>query len=284
MPHDLEVSGMSVVWVGDGLIDANKACISVFDHGFLTGDGVFESLAVHKGKPFALDSHLARLVRSAEGIGLEPIDVDLVRQALMAVVEANQLSEAAVRITVTAGEGPLSSPRGVSKPLVIVAHTQLLIPKDASRVAIAPWPRNERGVLAGLKTTSYAENVVSSAWARQRGADEAVFLNTAGNLCEGTGSNIFVVIGGEILTPPLSSGCLAGVIRDLVISRHPVRQEDIPGSILQTTGGELEEAFLTSSLRYVQPISSIDGWEVPRCPGEVTERIRKDIISLIPQD
>jgi len=275
---------MSVVWVGDGLVDASSARVSVFDHGFLAGDGIFESLAVHRGKPFALESHLARLARSAEGIGLMGVDTELVRQALMAVVEANQLSEAAVRITVTAGEGPLSSPRGESTPLIVVAHTQFLAPKDAARVAIAPWPRNERGVLAGLKSTSYAENVVSSAWAKKRGADEAVFLNTVGNLCEGTGSNVFVVIRGEITTPPLSSGCLAGVIRELVISRHSVREEDIPGSLLRMTEGEeggIEEAFLTSSLRYVQPIRSIDGWELPKCPGQLTEQVRKDITSLI---
>ena len=122
-----------------------------------------------------------------------------------------------------------------------------------------PWPRNERSALAGVKSTSYAENVVALEWARQRGAGEALLANTAGNLCEGTGSNVFALLGGRLVTPPLSSGCLAGVVRSLLVEGGLASEEDIPVRAL----ADVEEAFLTSSTREVQPIDRLDGRPLP---------------------
>ena len=127
-----------------------------------------------------------------------------------------------------------------------------------------PWPRNERGALAGIKSTSYAENVVALAHATARGASEAIFANTIGNLCEGTGTNIFVEYEGRLVTPPLSSGCLAGVTRALVVEAMAVEELDVPVEILQTT----TEAFLTSSTRDVMPIDRIDDRSM--VPGPLT--------------
>ncbi|MGB9373604.1 MAG: aminotransferase class IV, partial [Jiangellales bacterium] len=134
-------------------------------------------------------------------------------------------------------------------------------------VALAPWPRNERGPLVGLKTTSYGDNVVALAWARERGAGEAIFGNTAGRLCEGTGSNVFVVVDDQVLTPPLSSGCLAGVTRALVLEWSDAREADLPGDALSTA----TEVFLTSSTRDVQPVSRVDERGLPT--GERTRTI-----------
>jgi branched-chain amino acid aminotransferase len=131
-----------------------------------------------------------------------------------------------------------------------------------------PWPRNERGALAGIKTTSYAENVRALAYAAERGGSEAIFANTRGNLCEGTGSNVFVVLDGELVTPPLSAGCLAGVTRGLLIEWAGAEEEDVPLSALAQAG----EAFLTGTTRDVQPIRMVDGFALPAQPGPVTRK------------
>jgi branched-chain amino acid aminotransferase len=141
-------------------------------------------------------------------------------------------------------------------------------PPTAS-VVVVPWPRNERGALAGLKTTSYAENVVALARAQEEGADEALFGNTAGNLCEGTGTNVFVVVGDRLITPPLSSGCLAGVTRELLLEVDPaIIESDVPLTQLPS----VDEAFLTSSTRDVMPISAIDGRALRAVDGAHTQR------------
>src|SRR5205085_12288505 len=124
----------------------------------------------------------------------------------------------------------------------------------------APWPRNERGALAGVKSISYAENVVALAWAHERGAGEALLTNTAGNLCEGTGSNVFVALNGRLVTPPLSAGCLAGVVRSVLVEGGLAAEEDVPAEALAL----VDEAFLTSSTREVQPIDRLDGRDLHR--------------------
>jgi branched-chain amino acid aminotransferase len=136
---------------------------------------------------------------------------------------------------------------------------------------VVPWVRNERSAVAGLKTTSYVENVVALAYAKERGAIEAVFANTRGELCECTGSNIFVVRDGVILTPPLDSGCLAGITRAVTIEwcredGMEVREEAMPVEVL----GEADEVFITSSTKDVLAIHAVDDRTVE--PGPVTAR------------
>ncbi|HVM02249.1 MAG TPA: aminotransferase class IV, partial [Acidimicrobiales bacterium] len=183
------------VWANGALVDADRACVSVFDHGLTVGDGVFETIKTYGGRPFAVRRHLDRLASSAAGMGLVPPSPDVLRAALAEVAAANRLGDAALRVTVTAGPGPMGSARGSSGPTVLVAPGALPAWPPSVEVAVVPWPRNERGALAGLKTTSYGENVVALAWARRRGASEAVFANLAGDLCEGTGSNVVVGVG-----------------------------------------------------------------------------------------
>lgn len=242
--------------------------LSVIDHGITTGDGVFESVKVVDGVPFALSRHLARLAQSATGLGLpKPDDAD-VRRAVQAVVDGEPMPYGVVRITYTAGPGPLGSSRGDSGPtlLVIACATE---PKPPTAAAIVvPWTRNERGALAGLKTTSYAENVRALAYAAEHGGSEALFTNTAGMLCEGTGSNIFCVFGDEIATPPLSAGCLAGVSRALVIEWCQVTERDISLDELAAA----EEVFLTSTTRDVQALYRVDDRELT-APGPVTKDV-----------
>jgi branched-chain amino acid aminotransferase len=152
------------------------------------------------------------LRRSAGGLRLTvPLDDTWLRAAMHAVVEANEVERGRLRLTVTGGVGPLGSDRGTTGPTVIVATAPLPGWDATTTVATMSFRRNEHSAIAGLKTTSYAENVVALDLAHRRGSSEAIFANTAGELCEGIGTNVFVGIGGRICTHPLDTGCLAGV-------------------------------------------------------------------------
>ncbi|WP_406413283.1 aminodeoxychorismate lyase [Streptomyces halstedii] len=256
------------IWVDGGLRDADDARVSVLDHGLTVGDGVFETVKITRGRPFALTRHLDRLTRSARGLGLPDPDTDEVRRAVGAVVEANPVPLARLRITYTGGLSPLGSDRGDAGPGLYVALGEAVRRPDSTAVITVPWTRNERGALTGLKTTSYAENVVALARAHERGASEALFPNTAGRLCEGTGSNVFVVLDGELHTPPVSSGCLAGITRALVAGWTGARETDLPQDVLERA----DEIFLTSTLRDVQAVHAVDGRAVPGAPGPVTAK------------
>ncbi len=208
----------------------DEARISIFDHGLVVGDGVFETIKVARGVPFALTRHLVRLARSAAGLGLPEPDLDAIKAGALAVIEASPAVELArLRITVTGGISPLGSERGGEPVTAIAAMAEAKAPTPTVDVTMVPWPRNERGALAGLKTTSYGENVLALAYAAEHGGAEAIFANSVGNLCEGTGSNVFVVQAGRLLTPPLSAGPLAGVTRALVIEWAGAAEEDLPG-------------------------------------------------------
>ncbi|MFF5262874.1 aminotransferase class IV [Actinomadura viridis] len=239
------------------------------DHGMLVGDGVFETVKARHGEPFALTRHLRRLARSAAGLGLPEPDQDALAQGTLEVLAAApKWPLARIRITCTSGPGPLGSERGADGPTVsiVVAEQKPLLP--VAEVVVVPWPRNERGALSGLKTTSYAENALALAHAKERGGGEAIFGNLAGGLCEGTGSNIFVVRGGRLVTPPLSAGCLAGVTRALVLEWYGGEEEDLPLEELHRA----DEAFLTSTTRDVQPIRAVDGRALPAAPGPITAK------------
>jgi branched-chain amino acid aminotransferase len=270
----------AVVWIDGELAAVSEARISPFDHGLLTGDGVFETLIVYDGTPVAVRRHLERLAVSCKGLGLEPPDPGVVRAALDAVVAANALVRARLRVTVTGGDSPLGSDRGAGGPTVVVAGGPLAPWPPTADVVVVPWTRNEKGALAGLKTTSYGENVVALAAAKERGASEAIFANSVGQLCEGTGSNVFVGIRGRLVTPPLRSGCLAGVTRALVIEAVGAAEEDLPVEALAAA----DEAFLTSTTREVQPIRAVDGRALAAAPGPLTTAAAAAFRALVSED
>jgi branched-chain amino acid aminotransferase len=262
-------------WVnGTVLDDAYDPVLSVFDHGLTVGDGVFETVKVVDGRPFALRRHLARLARSAAGLGLVRPEETRVRDAVDAVLDGPPMALGRLRITLTGGPSPLGSERGDAGPTLVVVAGPLDPRPDSTAVATVPWRRNDVGATAGLKTTSYAENVIALARAREHGATEAIFANTSGLLCEGTGSNVFYVRDGRLHTPTLRSGCLAGVTRALVVEwcadlAGGVVEVDEPIEVLETA----DEIFLASTTRDVQAVHRCDDRDLA-APGSLTAAVQ----------
>jgi branched-chain amino acid aminotransferase len=237
------------------LRDAGEDVISLNDGAPARGQGAFETIAAYFGRPFLVSAHLERLRRAAKVLELPFPDEDEIGIAIAALVQANQLASLAksrIRLTLT-------SPADGSLSWFIEAGAARASPTRA-RVVTIPHVRNERSAVAGLKTINYGENVVAMRLAREAGADEALFGNTRDELCEGTWSNVFLYRDGAFLTPPLSSGCLPGVTRALVLELGrslglEMHEVDLP---LTDLAG-VESAFLTSSLRELQTISHLDG-------------------------
>jgi branched-chain amino acid aminotransferase len=272
----------SVLWLDGKLVPADEARVSPFDHGLLVGDGVFETLRVYDGVPFAWTRHHQRLVRSAAGLGLTAPGSQELRAAVDAVLAANGLTEGRVRLTVTGGPSPLGSERGDGPPTVMVVAAAAVPWPPTVDVVIVPWSRNENGAVAGLKTTSYAENVRALAYARERDGGEALFLNTRGELCEATGSNVFAIGDGVLRTPPADAGCLLGVTRALVLELCAENGIPAEEAVLGPEAvRDADEAFLTSSTREVQPIGRVDGRALPAAPGPATEKLAGLLTELI---
>jgi branched-chain amino acid aminotransferase len=245
-----------------------EATVPVTDHGLVVGDAVFEALKATPAGAFAVQRHLDRMSRSAAAMGLSAPDHGLIREGIAAALDGWPLPEAKVRITFTAGEGPLGSGAAYGPPNLIVAVEPRDPTSATTAVVTAPWRRNENGALTGVKSTSYAENVRGLAYAVSCGASEAIFLNTAGDLCEGTGTNIFFVFGDQIVTPPLSAGPLAGITRELLLEWHEIGERNVTPEEAETA----DEVFITSSLRDVQGVERWDDRVLP--PSRpVTERL-----------
>lgn len=271
------------LWLNGSIQSVNEARLSPLDHGLLVGDGVFETLVVRGGRPFAAHEHYERLVHSCKATGLNGITEAVFNESIQEVMRANDLQDARVRVTLTSGEGPLGSERGLEQGTVLVVATPLKPWPPTEKVCLVPWTRNTRSALAGVKSVSYGENVRALMYAKDRGCGEALFVNELDQLCEGTGSNVFVVTDGRLLTPPLSSGCLAGITRQLVLQACVQAgiscvEEPLPGAVLNTC----DEAFLTSSTRDVHPIARVNE-RVLNAPGPITVAVQQAFTQLYPR-
>ena len=271
-----------IVWCDGRLVDGDQPCISPFDHGLTVGDGVFETFRVHRSVPFAWRRHLERLVVSAEGLDLALPDPAVLREAADAVIDANALSEARLRITVTGGPSGPASHRGTAPPTVLVVAAPIEPTFEIVDLVTLPWPRNERSALAGIKATSYAENVRALLHAQRQGAHDGLFCDTQGRVCETTSANVFVVADRMVRTPSIDTGCLPGVTRALVIEelgRAGVRVEEAtlrPDDMLAA-----DEAFLTSSIAGIRAVRSLDRRELRATPGPFTNLAREALAALM---
>jgi branched-chain amino acid aminotransferase len=243
------------IWL-DGVVyaDPSEATIAGTDHGLLVGDGVFETLKVTESGAFAVRRHLNRLTRSAAALHLPAPDHLQIRKAIDAVLADRDFPRGKLRITYTGGRGPLGSDAAYGPQTLLVALVAADPAPPLTSIVTAPWTRNEHGALAGVKSTSYAENVRGLAYATERGASEAIFLNTAQHVCEGTGTNIFLVFGDAVVTAPPSAGPLAGITRELIMEWSPVEERELT----LEEAKRADEVFLTSSMRDIQGIERWD--------------------------
>ncbi len=272
------------VWIDGAIVDGNEAKISVFDHGFLYGDGIFEGMRAYNGRLFRLEDHMRRLGVSARAIGLElPGGVDSVRDIVLTTVASTGAREAYIRLLVTRGQGPLGvDPTTCSDPRVIcIVDTVELFPADKAAsgvdLATSSLRRPSADVLdPRVKSLNYLNNVMAKLEARRRGVDDALLLNAAGNVTEATGANIFAVCRGVLTTPTATDGVLEGITRMTVIELAdklgiPVRERSM--GRLDLLGAS--EAFLTGSGARIVPVRSLDTELIGEVtPGPVTTRLR----------
>lgn len=275
----------TIIWVDGKFCEHDEPAIAALDRGLLLGYGVFETLVVENGAPFALTRHLRRLENSAQILGLEVPKPEELREAIGDVLnrwnsEASSNARGRLRLTVTGGRGPLGLPSEPTQPSVIVTlgiagPARQLGSREGISAAVSPWTVNPNAPLTGAKTLSYASNAVEQAHARSRGVDELISATVDGQVCEGAISNVFIETEGELLTPPLSAGCLPGITRELILEW--AAHEGLPVRV--ATAGELPIEILdlaphiavTGSVRGIMPITNMSGRELE--PGPITEAV-----------
>lgn len=273
---------LSLVWLNNEVLPAEQARISVLDRGFNLGDGLFETMRAYEGRIFRLREHLERLGRSAERIGL-PLPSYLAEGARETLV-ANGLREAAVRLTVSRGIAPPGlEPPDRPEPTCVITARPAPAPPASLRAGTASGRLNEHAPTAGLKWLGYLDSILALAEARSAGYDDALVLDTAGHLAEGTASNLFVVARGVLRTPPLACGVLPGITRAAVIEIASELELPVVETILEPTIlGTADEAFLTSSIREVVPLVAVDGRSIGEGrPGPITHRVQGRYATLV---
>ncbi len=257
-----------IVWQNGRLIPEEEVRISPFDPGFLVGRSVFETMLAVRGKVFAWPRHRKRFERSAEILGIKMPDLAEVESAMREVILANPpcCALARVRVTLTA-EGNLLM---TAKPVAEAPMTTTAIVVDL--------PINEKSPLSQAKSASYAENFLALEMAQAQGADEAIRTNTAGDLCEASLSNFFFVVNGEIRTPALETGCLAGVTREIILEFLPeIKEGRWPLSALD----EASEIWLVSSMRRVQWVGALGQRSLGDEPSSRFLKVRKRLDDMI---
>ena len=277
-----------IVFLNDSLVPRYQAMISALDYGFLYGYGLFETMRAYGGQVFRLDRHLDRLERSARILGMSTETLDL-KSAVEDVVQANQLSEARVRITISIGEGEMIFvPNICKKPTVLI----LAVPyqpypeqvyQKGFRAIISSILRNSQSPISRLKSVNYLENILTKEGANTAGADEALCLNEKGFLAEGSMSNLFVVTDGVLRTPGEASGILPGITRGAIIElAEELGIKAVEDDITLKELIDSEEAFLTNSLIEVMPLTEVDGKTIAAGrPGSVTRKIMNSYKQMI---
>ncbi len=263
------------VYLNNMLLADNEVRIDPVDRGLTLGDGLYETIAVRNGRPARVSAHLARLHHGAQVVGLDvPKDDKALESALTEVAQANDIGEGVLRLTVTrgpAGHG-LALPDSASPTLLIIGRSQKISPAPLVSAIIATVTRrNEHSPTSRIKTTNCLDAVLALREAVESGADDALLLNNAGNLAEATTSNLFAVIAGKLVTPPVVDGALAGVMRGDIVKNLGAEERSITPAELAGAS----EAFLTSSLR-VRPLIAVDGKPIgDGQPGPVTAKAQQ---------
>jgi branched-chain amino acid aminotransferase len=282
-----------IIFMNDRLVPEEEAKVSVFDHGLLYGDGVFEGLRSYSGRVFRLDAHLDRLWASARAIALEiPLAKEVVAQAVNDTLAANKLVDGYVRLVVTRGAGSLGlDPNRTKNPQVIViADTISLYPREfyekGLRIVTAATQRVHSAALSPrIKSLNYLNNIMAKLEGLQAGCVEALMLNHKGEVAECTGDNLFVVRSGSLLTPPPDAGILEGITRGAVMDlAHAAGIACGEATLTRYDLYTADECFLTGTAAEVIPVVEIDGRKVGSgTPGPITARLTADFHTLVRQ-
>lgn len=272
-----------LVWLNGRLVEASRARVPALDRGLLHGDGLYETWRTYGGEPFAVAAHLRRLAAAARRLRLRvPGDADLWTRRSRLLVRRNGLPDAAVRLTITRGNGGEAIvPERRAAPTVLLLARPL--PADLARrrrdgvhAVRLPFPRDASAFWGSLKLLGHASAVAGRMVAAARGADEGLYVTAAGEVTEGTTSNVFAVVRGVLLTPPLDAGILPGVTRAMVLAlarraRLRVREAPLPARGLTSA----DELFLTASTVEILPVVRLDGRRVgDGRPGPVTRALQ----------
>jgi branched-chain amino acid aminotransferase len=280
-----------IIFMNDRLVPEDEARVSVFDHGLLYGDGVFEGLRSYGGKVFRLDAHLDRLYASARAICLEiPLPKAAVAKAVVDTLAANKLADGYVRLVVTRGAGSLGlDPNRTKHPQVIViADTIALYPAEfyeqGLRIVTAATQRTQSAALSPrIKSLNYLNNIMAKLEGLQAGCVEALMLNHKGEVAECTGDNIFMVRSGALLTPPPDAGILEGITRSAVMELARTAHIDCrEATLVRHDLYTADECFLTGTAAELIPVVDIDGRKIGSgVPGPVTKRLTADFHALV---
>jgi branched-chain amino acid aminotransferase len=271
------------VWLNGELVPRDQASLSVFDHGLLYGDGVFEGIRSYAGKIFRLAEHVRRLYDSAKGIRLQvPLSPEAMTRAIQETFEANGVRDAYLRVVVTRGIGDLGiDPTSCARPQVFIICDKIALyppefyEKGLEVITAATMRNHPNAVNPRMKSLNYLNNILAKIEAIDAGVAEAVMLNHLGYVCECTGDNLFIVRDGRLSTPPVAAGILEGITRDCVIgiAREfgiEVREEDLTRQDLYVA----DECFLTGTAAEVAPVVRIDHRQIgDGKPGAITRKL-----------
>jgi len=271
------------IYLNGEFVPKNEAKVSVFDHGFLYGDGIFEGIRCYQGNVFRLDDHLKRLYESALSIMLEiPLSYEEMKEAVLETVRKNRLQDAYIRLIVSRGEGDLGlDPRSCPQAQVIIIAGQIkLYPQElydnGMEVVTIPTRRNVPDALnPKIKSLNYLNNILAKIEATRAGVMEALMLNTEGYVCECTGDNIFIVKNGRVITPPTYLGALDGITRRVIMDI--CRDQGIECAEEPFTRHDVfvaDECFLTGTAAEVIPVTKLDGRKIGTgMPGPLTKQL-----------
>ncbi len=280
--HNASTTPPPVCWRNGQIVPLEQATVSVFDHGLLYGDGVFEGIRFYKGRAFRLQAHLERLFLSARAIALSiPYSIEQLTQAVVETISAAPEINGYLRLVVTRGPGPLGiDPSRCHSPVVFIVADRLQlvserVRSEGAKVIIAATRRlGADGLDPRIKSLNYLNHILARMEASHAGADEAILLNSAGRIAEGSADNIFIVQRGELLTPPVIEGALDGITRQAVLElaeKLSIKAREIPLAPYDLFTAD--ECFLTGTGAELIPVGYADGRKIPECPGPIYSQL-----------
>lgn len=282
-----------LVYINGDLIPKEEAKVSVFDHGFLYGDGLFETMRAYQKKIFRLEHHLQRLFLSLEYLKFPiPFNFDSLKNAIYQTIESNRLEDAYIRLNITRGEGAtVPDPTTCKTPNLIILTREYLTYSPAlyqkgykgKVVRVRPSPQMPT---VTMKTLNFLNHIIAKMEAKDSGFDEGIMINTEGFITEGTVSNIFILKGDLLSTPAKEVGLLPGITRQAILEIAEARQlKAEEGKLTLNQLLEADEAFLTNSLIEIMPLVEVDGRPIGKgIPGSLTQELMSSYKELVKKE